>query len=208
MRGVDAVDVEARIGLGIAELLRLGQHLGEFAPALAHRRQDVVRGAVEDAVNPRHAVAGEALAQCLDDRDAAGDRGLEGERDAGLLGASWRGAVPCLAISALLAVTTCLPRASAVSTTSSAIPSAPPISSTTASISGSAAIAAASSYQRTADRSTPRSRRRSRAETATTTMRRPARRPTGSACRSSSWTVAGADRAEPGNGDLQGWLHR
>ncbi len=49
--GVDAVDVEARIGLGIAELLRLGQHLGEFAPALAHRRQDVVRGAVEDAVD-------------------------------------------------------------------------------------------------------------------------------------------------------------
>ena len=51
VRGVDAVDVEARIGLGIAELLRLGQHLGEFAPALAHRRQDVVRCAVEDAVD-------------------------------------------------------------------------------------------------------------------------------------------------------------
>ena len=51
--GVDPVDVEARIGLGIAELLRLGQHLGEFAPALAHRRQDVVRGAVEDAVDAR-----------------------------------------------------------------------------------------------------------------------------------------------------------
>src|SRR3954447_25121370 len=97
---------------------------------------------------------------------------------------------PCLAISALLAVTTCLPRASAVSTTSSATPSAPPINSTTASTSESPAIAAASSYQRTADRSTPRSRRRSRAETATTTMRRPALRPIGSAWRSSSWTVA------------------
>ncbi len=87
VRGIDAVDVEARISLGITELLRLGQHLGEFAPALAHRRQDVVRCAVEDAVNPRHAVAGKALAQCLDDRDPAGDGGLEGERDAGLLGA-------------------------------------------------------------------------------------------------------------------------
>ena len=31
MGGVDAVDVEARIGLGIAELLRLGQHVGELA---------------------------------------------------------------------------------------------------------------------------------------------------------------------------------
>src|SRR4051794_32733193 len=111
---------------------------------------------------------------------------------------------PCFAISALLAVTTCLPRASAVSTTSSATPSAPPISSTTAPISGSAAIAAASSYQRTADRSTPRSRRRSRAETATTTIRRPARNPTGSACRSRSWTVAAPTAANPATGVFRG----
>ena len=87
VRGIDAVDVEARISLGITELLRLGQHLGEFPPAVAHCRQDVVRCAVEDAVDPRHAVAGKALAQCLDNRDPAGDGGLEGERDAGLLGA-------------------------------------------------------------------------------------------------------------------------
>ena len=32
VRGIDAVDVEARIGFGIAELLRLRQHFGEFAP--------------------------------------------------------------------------------------------------------------------------------------------------------------------------------
>ena len=30
VRRIDAVDVEARIGFGIAELLRLGQHFGEF----------------------------------------------------------------------------------------------------------------------------------------------------------------------------------
>ena len=78
VRGVDPVDVKARIGLGIAELLRLGQHLGEFAAALAHRRQDVVRGAVQDAVDAFEPVAGEPLAQRLDDRDAAGDRGFEG----------------------------------------------------------------------------------------------------------------------------------
>ena len=37
VRGVDAVDVEARIGLGIAQALRLGEHVGEVAAALAHR---------------------------------------------------------------------------------------------------------------------------------------------------------------------------
>ena len=86
MRRIDAVDVEARIGLGIAELLRLGQHFGEFVRALAHRRQDVVRGAVQDAVDALQPVAGETLAQPLDDRDAAGDRGLERENEPPLLG--------------------------------------------------------------------------------------------------------------------------
>ena len=86
VRGVDAVDVEARIGLGVARGLRLGQHVVEVAAGLAHRRQDVVAGAVEDAVEPAHAVADQALAQRLDDRDAAGDRRLEGEDAAALLG--------------------------------------------------------------------------------------------------------------------------
>ena len=49
VRGIDAVDVERRIGLGVAQLLRIGEHLGELAAALAHLRQDVVAGAVEDA---------------------------------------------------------------------------------------------------------------------------------------------------------------
>src|SRR5947208_1681271 len=86
VRGIDTVDVEAWIGFGITELLRLGEDLGKFAAGLAHRRQDVVRGAVEDAVDARQAIAGEALAQRLYDRDAARHRSLESERDAGLLG--------------------------------------------------------------------------------------------------------------------------
>ena len=49
---------------------------------LAHRGQDVVAGAVEDAVDAADPVAGQALAQRLDDRDAAGHRGLEAERRA------------------------------------------------------------------------------------------------------------------------------
>ncbi len=76
--GVDAVDVEAGIGLGIARRLRLGQHDVEVAAGLAHGGEDIVAGAVEDAVEPRHPVADQALAQCLDDRDAARHRRLEG----------------------------------------------------------------------------------------------------------------------------------
>jgi hypothetical protein len=86
VRGIDAVDVEARIGFGIAELLRFRQDLGEFVRALAHRRQDVVRGAVQDAVDALQPVAGETFSQPLDDRDAARDGGLECENESALLG--------------------------------------------------------------------------------------------------------------------------
>ncbi len=48
---VEAADVEGRIGLRVARVLRLLQHLGERAALLLHRRQDVVAGAVEDAVD-------------------------------------------------------------------------------------------------------------------------------------------------------------
>src|SRR5438876_1167240 len=128
------------------------------------------------------------------------------ERTTRLSSASAASLVPSRAISALLAVTTCLQCCRAVSTTLCAIPSAPPINSTTTSISGSAAIAAASSYQRTAERSIPRSRRRSRAETATTTILRPARCAKRSACRSSSCKVPAPTVPRPAtaifNGDF------
>ena len=87
VRGVDAVDVEARIGLGVAQRLRVGERGGEGAPALAHVGEHVVAGAVEDSVNSRHPVGGQALAQRLDDGDGAGDGGLEAELRAVRLGA-------------------------------------------------------------------------------------------------------------------------
>ena len=68
--GVDPVDIEAGIRLGIAQALGIGQHIGEFAAGLAHHRQDVVAGAVEDAVDALDAIGGQALAQGLDDGDA------------------------------------------------------------------------------------------------------------------------------------------
>ena len=84
--GVEAVDVEGRVGFGIAEALGVRQAGLEGQPLHLHAGEDVVAGAVEDAVDAGDLVAGERLAQRLDDRDAAGDGGLEGERHARLLG--------------------------------------------------------------------------------------------------------------------------
>ena len=74
------------IGLGVAQLLRVGQNLGEFAAAFAHLGQDVVAGAVQDAGDGADAVARQALPQRLDHRDTAGDRGFERQRHAAFLG--------------------------------------------------------------------------------------------------------------------------
>ena len=86
VRRVHAVDVERRIGLGIAQFLRLGQHVGKAAAGLAHLRQDVIAGAVQDAIDPREAVARKSFPQRLYDRYAAGHGGLEIERDPAFLG--------------------------------------------------------------------------------------------------------------------------
>ena len=91
VRRVDAVDVEGGVGLGVAQLLGVGQDFGEFPAAFAHLRQDVVAGAVENAGDALDAVGGQAFADRLDHRDAAGDRGLEGERDVVFLGQGGQG---------------------------------------------------------------------------------------------------------------------
>src|SRR5690606_4752920 len=76
VRRVDALDVEGRIGLGIAERLRLGEDLAEVAPGPLHRREDVIAGPVEDAVDALDAVGRGAFAQALDDRYPARHRGF------------------------------------------------------------------------------------------------------------------------------------
>ncbi|MPN21664.1 hypothetical protein SDC9_169044 [bioreactor metagenome] len=86
MRGIDTFDVEGRIGLGVAQALRFGEHVGKGQALVAHFREDEVGGAIDDAGGPFDAVGGEALAQRLDDRDAAGDGSFEGDHDALLLG--------------------------------------------------------------------------------------------------------------------------
>ena len=88
VRRIDAVDVKARISFGIAELLRLGEHFGELARGLAHCCQNIIRGPVENTIKTREPVSGETLAQRLDHRYSAGDRGLEGKDDTLFFGPS------------------------------------------------------------------------------------------------------------------------
>src|SRR5258708_14273144 len=78
VRGVDSFDVEARVGLRVAELLRFLEHRVERKALLAHLREDEVGGAVDDPGDPLDAVGGEPLAQRLDDGDAARDRAFAG----------------------------------------------------------------------------------------------------------------------------------
>ncbi len=81
LRGVMALDVEARIRLRIPKPLRVFQAIRKRQALLLHAGQDVIAGPVQDAVDARELVADETLAQRLDDRDTAGDRRLEVERD-------------------------------------------------------------------------------------------------------------------------------
>ena len=86
MSGVHAADVEGGIGLGIAKLLRLGEHVAEAAPRGFHGCQDIIAGSIENAIDARDAVGTQPLAQGLDDRNAAGNGCLEIEGEVALLG--------------------------------------------------------------------------------------------------------------------------
>ena len=140
LRGVVAVDVERRIGFGIAEALRVLQAFGERQAFLLHPGQDVIAGAVENAVDAVDRGAGKTFAQGLDDGNGRADRGFEIQRAAVLFG-ECASRKPCLAISALLAVTTDLPDFSAASIADSAGSPEPPINSTKQSMPGSLASA-------------------------------------------------------------------
>ena len=77
VRRVDALDIERRIGLRVAELLRLGQHVGERAARVPHLGQNEVAGAVDDAGDALDAITRESLPDRLDNRNTARHRGLE-----------------------------------------------------------------------------------------------------------------------------------
>ena len=83
---VEAVDVERRVRLGEPELLRVAQHVLERLARPLHLGEDVVAGAIEDAVDRLDPGADEAVAHRADDRDAAADGRAEEEVDALLRG--------------------------------------------------------------------------------------------------------------------------
>src|SRR3546814_6530491 len=66
VRRVDAVDVEARVGLGITLGLRGGQCIGEARALALHQRQDIIAGAVQYAIDARDRIRRGAFADRLD----------------------------------------------------------------------------------------------------------------------------------------------
>ena len=51
VRGIDPVDIKRRVSFGIAKRLRIGEHRAKIARFGFHRGQDVIAGAVENAVD-------------------------------------------------------------------------------------------------------------------------------------------------------------
>ena len=81
MRCVDAVHIKRGLGLGITELLRVCQHVGERLAGLFHAGQDIVAGAVQNTGHTGDAIAGQAFAKRLHRRNATGHGGLEHQPD-------------------------------------------------------------------------------------------------------------------------------
>ena len=106
--GVVAFDVCRGVGFGVAEFLRGGERIGKLRAGGIHLVQDVVGGAVDDAHHLGDAVPRQRLADGPQQRDGAGNCGLEGKLDAGLVGRAYR-SWPSVASSALLPVTTAAP---------------------------------------------------------------------------------------------------
>lgn len=71
---VQPVDVGRGVGLGIAERLRLREHVGKVHIAVVHRVHDVVGRAVEDAPDAGDVVGARGLFEVREPRDAAADR--------------------------------------------------------------------------------------------------------------------------------------
>jgi len=71
VRGIVAVHIGARIGLGVAQLLGLGQDCIKVGAVGRHLGQDVVGGAVDNADGALEAVGAQGVLERLDDGNAA-----------------------------------------------------------------------------------------------------------------------------------------
>ena len=133
LRRVETLDVEARDQPRRSRALFL-QRIG-VGFALFDAGEDEIAGAVQDAVDARQPVAGERLAQRLDDRDAPPpDRRLEREAAPAFSGEVSQLDVHAAASIALFAVTTPFPVSGAAARSARAGPSSPPVSSTKTSM--------------------------------------------------------------------------
>ena len=72
MAGIMPFDIESGVGFGIAQSLRLLQHIGKSAAFFAHFGENEIAGAVDDTGNRLDIVGRQAFAQSLDNRYAAG----------------------------------------------------------------------------------------------------------------------------------------
>ena len=116
MRGVEAADVHGGIGLGVTKALRVGEHVLERAARRFHLRQQIVAGAVEDAGERARRGSRRGSPSAPSPSARRRRRRLRTAAAPPCFSASAASSAPCLAISALLAVTTCAPRPSAAST--------------------------------------------------------------------------------------------
>ena len=76
---IDAVDVSGGVALGVAHLLRLGEDVRELGAVLEHLVDDVVGGAVHDALERGDLVDAAGFLDPGDPGDAAADGGLDEE---------------------------------------------------------------------------------------------------------------------------------
>ena len=76
VRCVVTINVQVRRRFGVTQLLRVRQHRAKIRAFEFHAREDVIAGAVHDAVKRRDAVADKTFAQRLDNGNAAGDARL------------------------------------------------------------------------------------------------------------------------------------
>ena len=84
--GVDAVHIEARIGLRITERLRFGEDGGEIPFGFLDLIQNVIAGAVQNPHHPLDAIARKPFAEGFEDGNPPGHRRFKGERQVGAFG--------------------------------------------------------------------------------------------------------------------------
>jgi hypothetical protein len=85
VRRIDAVDVVRRVCLRQPLALGFLQYHVELAALLRHGAEDVVRGAVDDAVDGAVVIGRQSLLQRADDRNAAADAGFVPDIDTSFL---------------------------------------------------------------------------------------------------------------------------